>query len=168
MSCNSQKPSLQYCSGFLYHCTATIVTVSFATIPFTLLPTVISSSLAIYDPSLSFQSRSLRYLPLLTLASFGFSASEGIIHALPTRIAPEIRFEAQRVCILLGLIPHFSEVCFVDKNSIGYLVKFSFKSIHFNRLHYNPICEQIQDSTALYFEQVYQILPLLGIITPIQ
>ena len=58
------------------------------------------------------------YFRLLILRSSGFSASAGIAQYDPIFAAPGIRPSAQRTCILLTVIPHFSDVCFIDKYSI--------------------------------------------------
>ena len=54
------------------------------------------------------------YLPLLILASPGFSASFGMAQLRPRRSAPEMRPEAQRVWIRRELIPHFSAASAID------------------------------------------------------
>ena len=67
-----------------------------------------------YALSFSF-SGCLMYFPFLILASFGFSTSSGIAHAYPIRTAPGIRSSPHRVSIRRTEMPHFSEVCRMDK-----------------------------------------------------
>ncbi len=59
----------------------------------------------------------LMYFPLLTLASFGFEASAGMIHWCPTRCAPSMRPSVHKVCTRLAQMPHFSEICLIDTYS---------------------------------------------------
>lgn len=53
------------------------------------------------------------YRPLFIRASHGFSALSGIAHACPKRVAPGIRPSLHKTCILLMVIPHFSEASLI-------------------------------------------------------
>lgn len=59
------------------------------------------------------------YLPLLILASEGFSAFDGIAHEYPILITPGMRSCTQSVCTRLLDIPHFSAVCVTERYSIS-------------------------------------------------
>ena len=62
------------------------------------------------------------YLPLLILASLGFSASSGITHMFPILVTPSILPVEQSVCTQRTESPHFSAVSRIDKYPIFHLL----------------------------------------------
>ena len=80
---------------------------------YTFLSIIQLSSMVIFD---------LIYIPVLILASLGFSALSGIAHVFPIIKASGTRPSLHKIWILLGDIPHRSDVCFTDKYFMNYLV----------------------------------------------
>ncbi len=75
-------------------------------------------------------SFSFTYFPLLILISLGFTASEGIAQNEPILVAPLIRPSVHKTWILLFVIPHFSDACFIEMYSIFFLQNISENNLY--------------------------------------